>query len=445
MEEKIINIYDKNNSQLRCPYCNSSQIEPDPQTGKLKCNYCQKEFEGIGNNIEINISNLKGKNVSVGASDINKFSDDIITVKCKNCGAEVVVDTNDLAKAKCHWCQSNLSVNSQVDNGTVPDMILPFKISKEEAYKLAKKYVRKKSLFANRKFKKDFTIDNLKGVYFPYFIVDSNQHVNASGIGKHITKKITENNGNKTTHLFDVDSYKIEREFDIAIDDLSIEANLSRIVKEYKNQTNNIINSIMPFDTENCVRFASNYLIGYNAEKRDIDTNDVDEMVMKYCNEIIMDFIKKDTQFYDYFVQLPQVKVEEIGSQWVTAYLPVWLYSYRDTDFVLHYVAVNARTGETNGSIPFNHKIVMIGFSIIVFLIFCVLVVLSAKSLDFSDTGIPILLFLFAIFSSIGTYKVLGKKYRNKKAKHSYADETKYEVTNLRRVDEYIEQEKGLK
>ena len=34
---------------------------------------------------------------------------------------------------------------------------------------------------------------------------------------------------------------------------------------------NNIINAIMPFDTENCVKWDSNYLKGFSSEKRDVN------------------------------------------------------------------------------------------------------------------------------------------------------------------------------
>ena len=41
------------------------------------------------------------------------------------------------------------------------------------------------------------------------------------------------------------------------------------------------------------------------------------------------------------------------GSRWVSMYLPVWLYSYyQENTQMLHYIAVNARTGETMGSVP---------------------------------------------------------------------------------------------
>ena len=46
-------------------------------------------------------------------------------------------------------------------------------------------------------------------------------------------------------------------------------------------------------------------------------------------------------------------KIDVGGSRWVSMYLPVWLYSYyQENTRMLHYIAVNARTGETMGSVP---------------------------------------------------------------------------------------------
>jgi hypothetical protein len=43
------------------------------------------------------------------------------------------------------------------------------------------------------------------------------------------------------------------------------------------------------------------------------------------------------------------------GTRWVSMYLPVWLYAYHQPGpegGLLHYIAVNGRTGETMGSVP---------------------------------------------------------------------------------------------
>jgi hypothetical protein len=48
-------------------------------------------------------------------------------------------------------------------------------------------------------------------------------------------------------------------------------------------------------------------------------------------------------------------RLEVRGTRWVSMYLPVWLYSYYHEENgrgMVHYIAVNGRTGETMGSVP---------------------------------------------------------------------------------------------
>jgi hypothetical protein len=58
---------------------------------------------------------------------------------------------------------------------------------------------------------------------------------------------------------------------------------------------------------------------------------------------------------YDRGVRWEQERIDVHGSRWVSMYLPVWLYSYHQpggNGGMLHYIAVNGRTGETMGSVP---------------------------------------------------------------------------------------------
>jgi hypothetical protein len=69
-------------------------------------------------------------------------------------------------------------------------------------------------------------------------------------------------------------------------------------------------------------------------------------------------------------VRWEQEKVDVGGSRWVSMYLPVWLYSYQQrSNGLLHYIAVNARTGETMGSIPVSQpKLILAAVTIGTFL-----------------------------------------------------------------------------
>ena len=58
---------------------------------------------------------------------------------------------------------------------------------------------------------------------------------------------------------------------------------------------------------------------------------------------------------FDRGVRWEREKLDVHGTRWVSMYLPVWLYSYHQPGSnggMLHYIAVNGRTGETMGSVP---------------------------------------------------------------------------------------------
>ena len=55
---------------------------------------------------------------------------------------------------------------------------------------------------------------------------------------------------------------------------------------------------------------------------------------------------------YDRGVRWEREGLDVHGTRWVSMYLPVWLYSYQQKSGLIHYIAVNGRTGETMGSVP---------------------------------------------------------------------------------------------
>ena len=59
-------------------------------------------------------------------------------------------------------------INSQIDNGAVPDVVLPFKLEKKQAEEKIEAFVKKRRFYSNNKFKKEFKSENVMGVYFPY-------------------------------------------------------------------------------------------------------------------------------------------------------------------------------------------------------------------------------------------------------------------------------------
>lgn len=422
----------------RCPKCGATDILLNPKTGKLRCSYCRHEFDPEKiTGMEEDIKNLTGEVVGSGAQNIVADTNSVLTFKCTSCGAEIVVDTNEASHARCHWCRNVLSVNQQIPNGTIPDVVLPFKLTKDQAKASIERFVGKRKFFANPKFRQEFTTENIMGVYFPYMIVDVNSHAKLVGQGEHLVRSYTVKSGNSEERRYDADLYDVEREFDLAIKGLTIESNSDRLNNEDKSKTNNVINAIMPFDTENAVKYDSNYMRGYTSEKRNVNVDELKDIVKVQSKDVARFAANDSLKNYDRGVAWAQEDFSIKGQQWKAAYLPVWLYSYQEVKGdkkLLHYVAVNARTGETMGSVPI-HMPKLIAISALVEALGVFLMFFTAD--DFDGNW---------IFLSIGIiyFVIMYSRYRNSGARHTYETETDREVTNLRQVDDYVKRLSGL-
>lgn len=424
------------NGQTKCPKCGATEITPAGEGGKLKCNFCRHEFEEEKvAGLDGDISKLRGNVIGSGAQDIDTSFDGVLTLKCSSCGAEVVIDTNEVTNARCHWCRNTLSINQKIPNGSVPDVVLPFFIKKEDARAAIEEFVNKRKFFANTKFKQEFKTDNILGVYFPYMIVDVNAHCKLMGQGEHQTRRYTVKVGDSSHTYYDADLYNVEREFDIEIDDLTIEGSSDKLNKSSSENTNNVINAIMPFDLMNAVKWDANYLKGYTSEKRDINIADIQPLAEAQSKDIARFAANDSLQFYDRGVCWANEYINVKGQQWKSAYLPVWLYSYQEVKGdkkLLHYVAVNGRTKEVMGSVPINiPKLVVV--SSLVEIIGIILMITIEFEFNWIFLALGIVYFL-----------IIYSKYRNKDARHRHELETRRRVDNLRQVDNFVQARKRL-
>lgn len=430
---------DAKDGQNKCPKCGATDISLNSKTGKLRCNFCRHQFEPEKlETMEKDISKLEGEVLGSGATDIIADVKDILTFKCSSCGAEVVIDTSSQASARCHWCRNTLSVNQQIPNGAIPDTVLPFKVSKADAKKEIENFVGKRKFYAYPEFRKEFTTDNIMGVYLPYMIVDANTHISLTGQGEHEVNRYTEKIGDRTITYYDADLYDVERDFDLTIEGLTIESSKDKLDTNSSNRTNNIINSIMPFDTENCVKWDANYIKGYTSEKRDTNVDDLKGIVEAQSKDIARFAANETLEDYDRGVRWDNENLKLKGQQWKAAYLPIWLYSYQEEKKdkkLLHYVAVNARTKKTMGSVPIHMpKLLLVSF-------FVELAGLIAMLFTYSDDNNWPWLFLL---SGVLYFLIIYGKYRNSGARHNHEKDTKTNMSNLVKSDKLVRREKRL-
>ena len=343
----------------RCPKCGATDIRQRPGTDLLVCLYCRNEWHGQRVEEEFGfgegLDDLAGTIMASGARDIDDDVSSLMTYKCTGCGAEVTVNTESTMTARCHWCRHVFGVNEQVANGAVPDAVLPFHIKKDDAVARIRQFVDKRRMFALKEFKEQFTPENVVGVYLPYMIVDGKASADVAGQGEIETRRYTQGSGDKKKTYYDADIYRVERHVDFTVDDLPLESSTERGKLDTSVNTNNIINTILPFDTKNAVKWNASYLSGYTSEKRDTDVEQLRPKLEDQLLSIARCQVEESVNRFDRGVRWEQEQLDVHGTRWVAMYLPVWLYSDHQpgrNGGMLHYIAVNGRTGETMGSVP---------------------------------------------------------------------------------------------
>lgn len=356
----------------KCPRCAATDVHPVIGTDQLQCAFCRYQWaaasfmESVG--FDSPIHELQGTILTTGVSDIDAEVSSIVTIKCQGCGAEVVINTENQLQARCHWCRQVLSQQTQIANGAVPDALLPFHLSHAQAVEQVRKFAKRRRMFAHKKFKEEFTPENVVGVYMPYLLVDANAHADIAGHGEIKTRQYQRGSDNNKTTYYDADVYRVSRSFDFTVDDLTIESSSSRANQNTKHNTNNVINTILPFDTKNAIAYDARYIGAFTSEKRDLNV----DAVMPVAHDQMLSIARQkatDSTRYDRGIRWETEQLNVKGTRWVSVLLPVWLYSYYEkksngSEF-LHYIAVNGRTGETMGSIPVSvPKLLLVAMTI---------------------------------------------------------------------------------
>lgn len=356
----------------RCPRCGSTEVQQRAGSDRLICLYCRHEWAatrveeafGLGEGI----ADLVGVHMASGARDIAADAASLRSFKCGGCGAEVVINTDTAVNARCHWCRHVLGLNEQIDNGAVPDAVLPFHVKKDDAVARIRQFVHKRRLFALKAFKDEFMPENVVGVYLPYMVVDARGSADAAGIAEVETSRYTRDEGKNKVTYYDADVWQVRRHVDFTVDDLPLESSGKRGNLDTRTNTHNVINTILPFDTKNAVQWNASYLVGYTSEKRDRDVQHLMPRLQEQMLSIARARMVPSVGRYDRGVRWERERIDLKGTRWVSMYLPVWLYAYHQPGpggGLLHYIAVNGRTGETMGSVPVQQwKLIMAALTI---------------------------------------------------------------------------------
>ncbi|WP_071131832.1 ATP-binding protein [Enterococcus timonensis] len=261
---------------------------------------------------------------------------------CPNCGAEIVTEPTTAA-TYCYFCHNPVVLSGRLSGTFQPEKVLPFAITKEQAVEKFLAWTKKK-YFIPKNFFDEKQIQLLTGVYFPYWDVEAD--LKGQFQGKGTTLRIWRMGDIEYT---ETKQFAINRRGNLKF---------SQMIKNAlsKNTQKKMVTSILPFQLEKAVNFHSQYLAGFQAEKRDIEINELNKEINDDLKRYATSMLKASVNQYNTVTgEKTSIEVTDQKNHYVL--LPVWLLTYRNPgDETVYYFALNGQTGKTAGILPISQK-----------------------------------------------------------------------------------------
>ncbi len=354
----------------KCPNCGGPLLF-NPKDQKFHCEYCGSTFtENEVNQIaekqaDAGIKDPLGQTTTdVQASDEKNVetqtetSQDVGLFLCPSCGAEIVTDANT-ASTFCFYCHNPVLLSSRLSGQFLPEKVLPFQIERKEAENEFLEWVGKKKFVPKAFFNKK-QIENLSGVYFPYWVVDADLTGQLTARGRNVRVWIQGD-----TEFTETSEFQVTRVGDSSFKDL-----VKKALR--KNLSDHLVGAVEPFDMRQAVDFKNQYLSGFLTEKRDIEFSEMKADVEKEFQQYATSLMQSTINGYTAVTNVRgEQNLTHINQDYVL--LPIWLVTYKQkTDGKMYYYAMNGQTGKVAGVLPID-AVKLFWVSALIFIVLLIL------------------------------------------------------------------------
>ena len=315
-------------SDHKCLACNA-KLKFEPKSQKWICEYCGTEYTLK------DFEDEKGNKKNTKTSKVTN-NNGYLEYHCPDCGAQIVMDENTAA-TECVYCGNTAIITERFEGKFEPKRVIPFKTTKEEAIEAFSSY-KKGKVFMPKDFLNKNNIEKVSGVYIPFFlydmIVDGSLDVEAikeqrwsEGDFKYVKK----------------DYYNVIREGNMIFEKIPTDAS--------KKFSDDIMDSIEPFDYNDLTTFNSSYMSGFLAEKYDLNADDLLSRAEGRAKQTTQDILFADINGYN------SKKIDEFNGRVSMngnpeyVMLPVWMMNVKYEDKI-YTMAMNGQTGKFIGNVP---------------------------------------------------------------------------------------------
>lgn len=289
-KEKLLDIH--------CPKC-GAPASFDIPSQKYLCNFCDGEVE-IKDAI-LQTQGYRSLQYKKLKDEVKEFK--LLKTSCTGCGSELLFE-EDEPLSNCAFCGRSLVRSSFLEFEEMPESIIPFGVTKEEAKDLLKTWCKENSYRKEARHLLPL-IDTLQAFYLPYELLHGPVHMDVSRIA-----------GSKK---FPCEGFLT-----------------NTFVNRSQQLDNLLLDGMEPFDTDALVPFDFSYVAGHGVKVSDISDQDLEKRVREETRSTYTPFVQKT-------LESKAVDIDVYTSSLIRlpVLLPVYYIAHDNT-----MMAMNGQTGK---------------------------------------------------------------------------------------------------
>ncbi len=328
----------------KCPCCGAS-LAFDSKSQHLHCDSCGNDFSAETLE-QLDHANTKADEAShfdwdqYEPREFEAVEDDkIASYTCPSCGAEISGDAS-MGATVCPYCGNATIIKGQFEGALLPDFLIPFKKDKKAAMAAFEESC-KKAPFLPDEFKNKKKIEEMAGIYIPFWTFDCE----CEAAVNYRAEKITTWSDSDSDYT-QTDYYQLLREGSIEFQNIPVDAS--------KKADDNYMDAIEPYDYSEAVDFKTTYLSGYLADKYDVSVEDsVERANRRVKNSTEMAFMSTASSYSGVTTENSSINVSHGKIRY--SLLPVWMLNIKYAGKVYKY-AINGQTGKVVGDYPISKR-----------------------------------------------------------------------------------------
>jgi len=330
-----------NLQEYKCPECGGA-IAFDSQVQQMKCQFCDTTFEVEAlKAFDDALHQEQPAKMNWEQQSSEQWREDELTglsvYSCQSCGGEIV-GGETMAATKCPFCDNPVVVTGQFSGDLRPNLVIPFKLAKQDAIEALSKHLLGKKLLP-KIFKDQNRIEEIKGVYVPFWLFDSDT---SASIHYKATKLRTwmDSSYNYTETSY----YHVLREGTLGFEHVPVDGS--------SKMADDLMESLEPYDYAEAVDFQTAYLAGYLADKYDVDAEQSIARANERVKNSVEDAFRNTVTGYS-SVTAERSHVHQETGKVCYALLPVWMLTtaWNGKNYTF---AMNGQTGKFVGDLPLD-------------------------------------------------------------------------------------------